>query len=86
MTLCTVISDLLSISTLKMEAGSSTIIFVLIYDATYWHNPDDQSLNWHHCIKLKSRKFILILACKGKGKGKVHPCTGTEALYRPYSP
>jgi len=19
-----------------------------------------------------------------KGKGKVHPCTGTEALYRPY--
>ena len=20
------------------------------------------------------------------GKGKVHPCTGTEALYRPYSP
>jgi hypothetical protein len=21
-----------------------------------------------------------------KGKGKVHPCTGTEALYRPYSP
>jgi len=20
-----------------------------------------------------------------KGKGKVHPCTGTEALYRPYS-
>jgi len=23
---------------------------------------------------------------KGKGKGKVHPCTGTEALYRPYGP
>jgi len=22
----------------------------------------------------------------GKGKGKVHPCTGTEALYRPYGP
>ena len=20
-----------------------------------------------------------------KGKGKVHPCTGTEALYRPYA-
>jgi hypothetical protein len=20
------------------------------------------------------------------GKGKVHPCTGTEALYRPYGP
>jgi len=22
----------------------------------------------------------------GKGKGKGHPCTGTEALYRPYGP
>ena len=22
----------------------------------------------------------------GKGKSKVHPCTGTEALYRPYGP
>jgi hypothetical protein len=22
----------------------------------------------------------------GKSKGKVHPCTGTEALYRPYGP
>jgi hypothetical protein len=21
-----------------------------------------------------------------KGKSKVHPCTGTEALYRPYGP
>ena len=21
-----------------------------------------------------------------KGEGKVHPCTGTEALYRPYGP
>ena len=21
-----------------------------------------------------------------KGKGKGHPCTGTEALYRPYGP
>jgi len=23
---------------------------------------------------------------QGKGKGKVHPCTGTEALYRLYGP
>jgi hypothetical protein len=22
----------------------------------------------------------------GKGKGKVYPCTGTEAMYRPYGP
>jgi hypothetical protein len=22
----------------------------------------------------------------GKVKGKAHPCTGTEALYRPYGP
>jgi len=24
--------------------------------------------------------------CMDIGKGKVHPCTGTEALYRPYGP
>ena len=24
--------------------------------------------------------------CKVKNRGKVHPCTGTEALYRPYGP
>jgi len=23
---------------------------------------------------------------KYKGKAKVHPCTGTEAMYRPYDP
>ena len=28
---------------------------------------------WFHLVKVKS-----------KGKGKGHPCTGTEALYRPY--
>jgi hypothetical protein len=27
---------------------------------------------------------LLRYSCKGKGKG--HPCTGTEALYRPYGP
>jgi len=26
------------------------------------------------------------LAVIGKKKGKVHPCTGTKALYRPYDP
>jgi len=26
------------------------------------------------------------ITSKGKGKGKGHPCTGTEALYRPYGP
>jgi len=27
-----------------------------------------------------------LLPAKKKGKGKGHPCTGTEALYRPYGP
>jgi hypothetical protein len=27
-----------------------------------------------------------ILVCKGYINGKVHPCTGTEALTRPYGP
>ena len=29
----------------------------------------------------ESRGIALLL-----GKGKVHPCTGTEGLYRPYGP
>ena len=35
------------------------------------------------------KQFVNVeVSCKcrdiSKGKGKVHPCTGTEALYRPY--
>jgi len=30
------------------------------------------------------RQFSLAFLPLAKGKGKVHPCTGTEALYRPY--
>jgi len=30
------------------------------------------------------KNFGLLFGCKVKGKG--HHCTGTEALYRPYSP
>ena len=29
---------------------------------------------------------FMIYVKKGKGKGKVHRCTGTEALYRLYGP
>ena len=33
----------------------------------------------------KDLKFATYTSIGGKGKkGKVHPCTGTEALYRPY--
>jgi len=28
----------------------------------------------------------IIMKATKKGKGKVHSCTGTEALYRPYGP
>ena len=28
----------------------------------------------------------LVVELLEKGKGKVHPCTGTGALYRPYGP
>jgi len=33
-----------------------------------------------------NRFSVLLGERKGKGKGKEHPCTGTEALYRPYGP
>jgi hypothetical protein len=34
----------------------------------------------------KSHKMLSPPTLSPLGKGKVHPCTGTEALYRPYSP
>jgi len=33
------------------------------------------------CITIETIHYAL-----QKGKDKVHPCTGTEAQYRPYSP
>jgi hypothetical protein len=30
--------------------------------------------------------FLVFLKYGEKIKGKAHPCTGTEALYRPYGP
>ena len=35
---------------------------------------------------LLSTRLLARMHVKYKGKGKVHPCTGTEALYRPYGP
>jgi hypothetical protein len=41
-----------------------------------------------HCGKQISYvKLYVTILVKHKGKkGKGHPCTGTEALYRPYGP
>jgi hypothetical protein len=47
--------------------------------ATLSHT-DCDSLNTHPAREFKQAKYI------AKGKGKSHPCTGTEALYRPYGP
>jgi hypothetical protein len=35
--------------------------------------------------KIKKR-YLLVRSLDGKKKNKVHPCTGTEALYRLYGP
>ena len=37
------------------------------------------------CAKC-DRRHVVNTRMKVKKKGKVHPCTGTEALYRPYGP
>jgi len=37
--------------------------------------------------KIAEGKYLIRLSVRlsvGKVKGKVHPCTGTKALYRPY--
>jgi len=37
----------------------------------------------HETVTAVCTKFIEYISCI-VGKGKVHPCTGTEALFRPY--
>jgi len=41
------------------------------------------------CVPDMLPGFLFLLGLRTyqhPGKGKVHPCTGTKALYRPYSP
>jgi hypothetical protein len=59
--------------------------FILTGDCV--RTPENEAVNttyyFYHAVL--DRRWIC--RCKrkvGKGKGKVHPCTGTEALYRPY--
>jgi hypothetical protein len=35
---------------------------------------------------LRSHRFLNCFNCTVRVKGKVHPCTGTEGLCRPYGP
>ena len=61
----------------KRAAGSLEML-VPIYQITWHDMPEDCNFNICHCGgNLKS--------CK-KVKSKVNPCTGTEAVYRPYGP
>jgi hypothetical protein len=43
---------------------------------------DGSKVLLYFTLQLKS----ISLPSGAKGKGKGHPCTGTEALYRPYGP
>jgi hypothetical protein len=35
---------------------------------------------------IEKKKVKPLVPCYGGRNGKVHPCTDTEALYRPYGP
>jgi len=37
-------------------------------------------------LQLSLDVFFNVLSYKRRGKGKAHPCTGTEAIYKPYGP
>ena len=49
-------------------------------DVLHWVKVDGHTI---HTIKSRNVTFICYIL-HGEGKGKVHRCTGTEALYRPY--
>jgi len=44
------------------------------------------SVFWLTAAHSEFEDRILPFHSSGKKVGKVHPCTGTEALYRPYGP
>jgi hypothetical protein len=47
------------------------------------NNPSGQNVEWLN-VKLVVHTYSIVT--NGKDKGKGHPCTGTEALYRLYGP
>jgi hypothetical protein len=61
-------------------------MFMLILYHTTKHLLDTTTLVVHHPNSIKINNLMSIHWNLGKGKGKVHLCTGTEALYRPYGP
>ena len=59
---------------LEFKARSIVKTSLLLYDCHFFHD----SFEFNFTVRLAL--FVVVLP----GKGKVHPCTGTEALYRPY--
>jgi len=57
-------------------------MFILLLLFYYWLLVS-ASKGLHQANIYKNLKVLVHIV---KGKGKVHPCTGTEALYRPYGP
>ena len=65
------------ISEYKSERSSSTIYVIKFVKANIKIVGEIWSVG---------SSFILIHVDISKGNGQVHPCTVTEALYRPYGP
>ena len=70
------------------SAGNRTrelCITWLKHSARSRDKPGLQMRHWGQIRRNRGLKNAMIGVIDiGKGKGKGHPCTGTEALYRPY--
>ena len=64
-----------------------------MYDSETWTIKQDMIVI--HTVKLRYVRTVRTVSeqavtrmkiVQGKGKGKVHPCTGIEVLYRLYGP
>ena len=62
----------------------ASVTFLTVKSNNFPHNNDCdvRSIEMCNTKKITEKKVW----GKGKGKGKVHPCRGTVALYRPYGP
>ena len=70
-----------------LHSGALYLIPMNAIPQTFISEAADFSYRPKHVMRIFLQELRYIRSKgKGKSKGKMHPCTGTEALYRPYGP
>ena len=68
-----------TVSPVKSSVLSSALVLLFLLETTFYTHTELQFFFRVLVFRFFDNHSTIL-------KGKVHPCTGTEALYRPYSP